>query len=180
MSRYKVFLIVWIFACLTSFSAHAGPIVHISVLPEESDGLYHYSYSIEDSPNADQGVYAFTINSVFNIFEDLSGGPAGWERLFDFTDNAFIWVSEDSSFDLQPGSTLGGFELVSDLAPGPAQWIALGSDPVSGFPTGDFDSALTIGPNSPVPEPATSFIMSMVLLLLCGLTFIKNGLLPKW
>src|ERR1035438_3553586 len=142
---------------------YADPVVQMPSVIFQGNGIYTYAYQISDSNSATDSVFALTLFGVSGILEGSDFAPKGWFASVDNNTQTVSWTSQDPSFDIQPGLILGGFRFQSINAPANAVFIGYGSDPVLGFPTGNFDSGQTQGPSS-VPEPSTPSLLTGVLI----------------
>lgn len=141
----------------------ASPIVQITASASPVADGYSYSYGLMNSATSSDSVFAFTLFAVSGIKDGSVLSPLGWTSDIDLIAHTIDWVSSDQPFDLQPGSFLVGFGFVSSGMPTQVVFIADGSDPATGDPTGNFASGQTSGPAN-TPEAST------VVLTLIGLT----------
>jgi hypothetical protein len=160
------------FLLVTTTVACAGPIVQILPSTSQVAGIYNYSYVVSDLASASDAVFAITLNDVFGIISASQTAPSDWFATVDPSTNTISWTSLDSTADLKPGATLGGFGFSSTGSPHEVLFIADGSDPLAGIPTGEFDSGQTLGPAA-IPEPSTLTLglIGLVCLVAASSTF---------
>ena len=147
-----------------AFVAQADPVLSIGVTITHTGPIFDYQYTVQNSLAASDAVVALILYSVTDV-HPISETPMGWDGVFDPSSHTYTWIAEDQQHELQPGSSLSGFGISSTAAPGSTLFVGLGADTVSGFPVGSFDSGLTMGPSSVVPEPTS---MSVLIGVLCA------------
>lgn len=142
--------------------------ISLTVTPDvtiPAAGLFSYSYNVTNDISSSENLFSFTLAETGPLTSIIS--PTGWTSDNLSTPGYIIWTSQDQSTDLTSGSiTIFGFN--SSLPPGTQQFLGFGSDPISGFPTGDLTAGFTFGPTaSTVPEPVS------VVLFACGIIFVS-------
>jgi len=152
MKYHLIILIFGISTCL----AVAQPIATVTgTYSGPVGGLYTYSYSITNDTTSPENIWEFWVYPTvpFTNVSQITD-PSGWVIWDYFTDwSSFIqWFSIDPSYDITPGISLSGFSYQSAGPPGTISYDAGGSDPTTGWSTGNYASGTTVGAT---PEPAT-------------------------
>jgi hypothetical protein len=135
-----------------------------------TSNLLSYSYNLVNDESSSENVFAFAVVTSGPIIGTLVV-PAGWTPDLDSTPGLIVWTSDDAMFDLMPGHSLT-FGFMSPYSPAADQFLAFGSDPVSGFPTGDLATGLTVGPVA-TPEPCSILLFCLGLTVIACLTFVR-------
>ncbi len=147
----------------------AATTINVNVIPNitgPTTGSFIYSYSVTNDISSLESLFSFAVGKVGPLTSIIS--PAGWTADDVSTPGFIVWTSDDQSSDLIAGSTdLFGFR--SPMGPGRSSFLALGSDPITGFPTGDLTTGFTSGPVA-IPEPSTWSLMILIL----GCLFLKS------
>ncbi len=128
---------------------------------ENADNSFTYFYTLTNNAGSSENVFAFSIAYRGSLTGIVS--PTDWTPVSEL--GYLSWVSEDPTSDLAPGR-VDDFAFTSLLGPGPTPFSAFGSDPFTGFPTGDMTSGTIAGPVSGAPEPGTFALLSFVGLLI--------------
>ena len=134
-------------------------------------GAFDYSYNVTNDPSSSENLFAFVLSTDGML--TLVTSPIGWTADTVSSPGFITWTSGDQTTDLPPSSS-DVFGFSGSLAPGEQLFLGLASDPISGIPTGDFDSGLTMGPSSAAalsPEPSS---LAMMLAGLAALAFARS------
>jgi len=117
-----------------------SPKITASVSFDAANGLYTYSYSVENLNSAQQNIELFLLDTTAIVSDATS--PPGWEfgaiTLLGWGAASFPagWVDDgsqnlpESPDAIQPGQTLAGFSFKSPNAPGPVTFYAQGFVPI--------------------------------------------------
>jgi len=165
ISGWKLILLS-AFLCLGMSPAFAAPINSFTITPTVSGpagGIFTYMFTLTaDGPDS---IAAFQLSGPsMDIIAGSTLGPAGWD-IFE-AGNLVSWLSLDSTSDIFPNTSLGGFSFQSFNSPGVVSATLFFIDENTGLITESLDSTTTgpVGAQA-VPEPGVgwTFIGSILV-----------------
>lgn len=146
------------------------------ILYTETDlgsGLWRYDFTVQNTSSiGDSHPYLWKVDLDFQnyAYVTLLNNPTNWSvgtfdgYLPDTTDYVELY-SDNPLYDVNPGSLLTGLSFTADFRLGVIDYVAWFSD--HGTPIPD-ESIFFEGTASPVPEPATFWLLGFGLIGLAG------------
>jgi hypothetical protein len=125
-----------------------------------SSPLTSYFYTVNAAGPED--IFEFTLFLQGPALTGTITTPTGW--LVSASDTFIDWVANDPSQNIVAGTALSGFSFSSLQTPDSATFVTIGFD-AFGIPTISSDSTLGPAASAAIPEPGTSVLVPIGLVV---------------